>query len=348
LEFADALIAELAYMASRITSPSEVSSVFIGGGTPSLMSGSIVGRVLHAIARYWHMTDDIEITIEANPSSVEVSRFRDYRAAGITRISIGIQSLDELALKVLGRTHTVEEAIRGFSIARSLFERVSLDLIYGRPGQTLNGWQAELRYALDLEPDHISSYQLSVEPGTRYAYLCASGKLVMPTDDLELAMFELTRSMLGKRGLLAYEVSNYARPGYECRHNINYWRCGEYIGVGPGAHGRITYNNRRYATETEALPEKWLELVKRHGNGLVVNDILSMKEQAYELVLMGMRLSEGVDLRRYKNLVGRHINRAGLALLEEEKLVKVTKNRRVRPTEAGYAVLNFVIDKLLD
>ena len=249
-----------------------------------------------------------EITLEANPTSVEASRFGDYSAAGINRVSIGVQSLDDRALKFLGRQHTSHEALEAVALARRGFERVSFDLIYGRPGQTEAAWRDELGAALDLEPDHLSLYQLTIEPGTAFAALHDAGSLAMPDDDHLAALYRSTGEFCAERGLAAYEVSNYALPGAESRHNLVYWRYGEYAGVGPGAHSRLVEPHGRVSIETIEHPETWLEAVRERGTGHAAERPLSQGECADEMLLMGLRLSEGVSLERYAAMGGTPID----------------------------------------
>ncbi|MFN0218789.1 MAG: radical SAM family heme chaperone HemW [Hyphomicrobium sp.] len=301
--FLAAYVQELKDAAER-TGPRTVQSVFFGGGTPSLMQPATVAGIVDAIARFWLLAPDAEITLEANPGSVEAARFRGYRDAGVNRVSMGLQSLDDAELKKLGRIHTVAEATAAWGIARATFERVSFDLIYARPGQTLDVWRAELGEALNLAADHLSLYQLTIEPDTPYAGLHAAGKLIIPEDDAAAALYEITQDMTTARGLQAYEISNHARPGAESRHNLLYWRYGEYVGVGPGAHGRLMTPGGRVATVAEKHPETWLGRVQSDGHGLVETTALSPAEEADEMLLMGLRLVEGVDLDRVAAMGG--------------------------------------------
>ncbi len=281
-----------------------VTSIFFGGGTPSLMKPETVGAILDHIAALWPIDARAEITIEANPGSVEATRFKGYRAAGINRVSMGLQSLRNDELKKLGRIHTVEESKAALRIARDTFERFSFDLIYARPGQQPDAWRAELAEALDLAGDHISLYQLTIEPDTPFAALHAAGKLIVPDPDAALALYEITQELTEARGLAAYEISNHAKPGEESRHNLLYWRYGEYAGVGPGAHGRLLTGAGRIATVTEKNPEAWVSRVEEHGHGFTEQTNLSRAEQADEMLLMGLRLREGVDLDRLAALGG--------------------------------------------
>jgi oxygen-independent coproporphyrinogen-3 oxidase len=294
---------EIDWVADHI-GPRVATSVFFGGGTPSLMQAETAGEILEHVAKRWGIADDAEITLEANPGSVEAARFLAFRSAGINRVSIGVQSLRDEELRRLGRIHSVEEAKGAIDIARRTFERFSFDLIYARPGQTADAWRAELAEALDLAGDHLSLYQLTIEPDTPYAALHAAGKLVIPDDDKAAALYEITEEMTTGRGLQAYEVSNYARAGSESRHNLLYWRYGEYAGIGPGAHGRIISGDRREATVAERNPEAWSARVEDEDNGFIELNVLSQAEQADEMLLMGLRLAEGVDLARLAELGG--------------------------------------------
>ncbi|MFA5957485.1 radical SAM family heme chaperone HemW [Hyphomicrobium sp.] len=301
--FLSAYKREIDWVTDRIGSR-VATSVFFGGGTPSLMQPSTVGAIIEHIAKRWGIAHDAEITLEANPGSVEAARFRGFRDAGINRVSIGVQSLRDEELRKLGRIHTVQEAKAALGVARATFDRFSFDLIYARPGQTADGWRRELAEALDLAGDHLSLYQLTIEPDTPYAALHAAGKLVIPDDYDASTLYELTEEMTAARGLAAYEVSNYARPGSESRHNLLYWRYGEYAGIGPGAHGRIVADGSREATVAERNPEAWVGRVEADGNGFVELTGLAQAEQADELLLMGLRLAEGVDLARLAELGG--------------------------------------------
>ena len=275
--FAAALGRELAYFAA-LTPARNVTSIFLGGGTPSLMRPETVGSVLDAIAGNWTVAPDAEVTLEANPSSVEQQRFRGYRAAGVNRVSLGVQSLRDDALKALGRIHDAAEARRAIELARAMFPRLSFDLIYARPEQSLADWAAELRAALLLAADHLSLYQLTIEPETPFARLHAAGKLRVPDSDAAADLYALTQEITEEAGLPAYEVSNHAAAGAESRHNVTYWRYRDYVGVGPGAHGRITTNGVKLATATERHPETWLAKVESGGRGLVAEQPLAQEE----------------------------------------------------------------------
>jgi len=342
--FARAIAAELADAAAAAGGRT-VTSIFFGGGTPSLMGPSTVGAILDAIARHWPLEPACEITLEANPTSVEAERFRGYRAAGVNRVSLGVQSLDNDALKFLGRLHSAEEALAAIAIARANFPRLSFDLIYARPGQTPAAWRAELTRAIAEASEHLSLYQLTIEDDTPFAALHRSGRLTIPDEAEARALWDVTQETCAARGLPAYEISNHARPGAECRHNLVYWRYGDYVGVGPGAHGRIGNGKIRRATMTERHPEKWLALVEANGHGRVVDDPLRQDEQADELLLMGLRLREGIELARYAALAGRNLNSARIATLEAEGLVEA-RDGRLRVTAGGFAVLDAIVADL--
>jgi putative oxygen-independent coproporphyrinogen III oxidase len=343
--FAAAFDSEMRTMRER-TGPRTVSSIFLGGGTPSLMRPETVEAVLDAVSRHWTVPQGIEVTLEANPSSVEAERFRGYRAAGVNRVSLGVQALNDADLRFLGRLHNVEEALRAIGLARDLFPRLSFDLIYARPGQSLDAWQAELEEAIGYAADHLSLYQLTIEEGTRFHALHAAGKIAMPDIDLAADLYELTQSVTASRGLPAYEISNHARPGAESRHNLIYWRYGEYAGIGPGAHGRFMEGNRRIVTITEKVPENWAQLVEAKGHGVVDGEVLSRSEEADEYLLMGLRLAEGIDLSRYEKLSGHSLSPARMDILQGEGLVASIGNSRIRATAAGMVVLNALVADL--
>src|SRR5271166_1977006 len=340
--YLQAFRAEIAHRAA-LTPGRTVASVFFGGGTPSLMRPQTIQGVIDAIAAKWRLDPAAEITLEANPTSVEAGRFRGYRAAGVNRLSIGVQSLSDAALKTLGRKHTVEEALEAVKLAASLFPRFTFDLIYARPGQTESDWRYELKRALDLVGDHVSLYQLTIEPDTIFERLRDAGKLQLPDEDVALALFSATRELTEARGLPAYEVSNHARPGGESRHNLIYWRYGEYAGVGPGAHGRLATAKGRLAQETERHPEMWLTQVETEGHGLVENTPLSREEQGDEFLLMGLRLREGVDLRRFERLSGREIDRDRIKSLVEDGFIELDARGRIRVTPMGAPLLDTVV-----
>jgi putative oxygen-independent coproporphyrinogen III oxidase len=343
--FVRAFAAEIAATAARVPGR-EAVSIFFGGGTPSLMQPATVGAILDTIARHWTLAPDVEVTLEANPTSVEATRFRGYRAAGVNRVSLGVQALDDAALAALGRLHTAAEALAAVAIARAAFPRYSFDLIYARPEQTVAAWRDELARAIGEAGDHLSLYQLTIEPDTPFASLHAAGKLVTPDDDTGRALYDATQDVCAAHGLPAYEISNHARPGGECRHNLVYWRYGEYAGIGPGAHGRLDVGGRRYATATEKNPEQWLALVEARGHGLVVDETLTRTEQSDELLLMGLRLAEGIELARYADVAGKPLDPERIADLVQGGLVETTPAGRLRVTAAGFPLLDAVVADL--
>jgi len=343
--FARAFAREIATTAQRVPGR-EVSSIFLGGGTPSLMQPQTVGAILDAIARHWRVTGDAEVTLEANPTSVEATRFRGYRAAGVNRVSLGVQALDDASLKALGRLHTAREALEAVAIARGAFDRYSFDLIYARPGQTPQMWTDELQRAIGEAAEHLSLYQLTIEEGTPFFGLHAAGKLQTPDEAVARALYDVTQDVCARHGLPAYEISNHARPGAECRHNLVYWRGEEYAGIGPGAHGRLDIDGIRHATATEKRPESWLMRVEAAGHGLITDDTLNSEERADEFLLMGLRLTEGIDPRRYQALAGRPLDPKRIALLREEGAIAVDADGRLRVTKDGFPVLDAVVADL--
>ena len=343
--FARAFETELATMRAR-TGPREVTSIFLGGGTPSLMKPETVGAVLDAVAKNWTVPDGIEVTLEANPSSVEAERFLGYRTAGVNRVSLGVQALNDRDLRFLGRLHNVAEALKAIELARKTFPRLSFDLIYARPGQTLEAWEAELEEAIGYAADHLSLYQLTIEEGTRFHSLHAAGKFEIPDSDAAADLYAVTQQVTAARGLPAYEISNHAVPGAESRHNLTYWRYGEYVGVGPGAHGRFLENGRRIVTVAEKMPETWANLVEARGHGITGGEVLTRSEEADEFLLMGLRLAEGIDLARYEAMSGKGFSPARLSVLQEEGLVASIGNSRLRATPSGMIVLDAVVADL--
>jgi oxygen-independent coproporphyrinogen-3 oxidase len=344
--FLSALKRELEHQAA-LTGPRTASSIFLGGGTPSLMQAATVGAILDCIAACWTVSPEAEITLEANPASVEAGRFAGYRAAGVNRVSLGVQSLRDDALKSLGRLHTVAEAMTALDIARRHFDRFSFDMIYARPGQTAGDWRKELSEALALAPSHLSLYQLTIEPGTPFAALHAAGKLDTPDADTAASLYELTQEMTAAADLPAYEISNHAAPGEESRHNLLYWRYGEYAGAGPGAHGRLVIDGRRHATSTERNPERWLTDIESRGHGLTEFSALSLTEQADEALLMGLRLMEGLDLDRLARLGRlRPVDEAIDELTAAGLLEWAGGRNRIRATGRGRFILNSLVVRL--
>ena len=328
-------------------SPNRVlNSIFFGGGTPSLMNPDTVAAIIEAARGYWIFANDIEITLEANPGSVEAGRFAGYHDAGVNRISMGIQAMNDADLRRLGRIHTVNEATAAFDIARKCFDRVSFDLIYARQDQTLTDWQNELNQALNMAIDHLSLYQLTIESGTAFGDRYAVGKLRgLPGDDLSADMYEVTQDVCENHGLPMYEVSNHAKPGSESRHNLIYWQYGDYVGIGPGAHGRLTVNNQRFATECELTPGAWLTKV-REGSAENKRTSLTRQEQAEEFLMMGLRLRQGLDVGRYEALAGKPLDVSARQNLSEIGMIYDTESKIV-VTKQGFMVLNAVISEFL-
>ncbi|WP_336056100.1 radical SAM family heme chaperone HemW [Nitratireductor sp. CH_MIT9313-5] len=343
--FAKAFAREIATMRER-TGNRTVRSIFLGGGTPSLMKPATVGSILDAIAEQWHVPDGVEITLEANPTSVEADRFRGYRQVGVNRVSLGVQALKDRDLRFLGRMHSVDEALTAIRLARENFPRLSFDLIYARPGQRVEDWRRELEEAIGHAADHLSLYQLTIEEGTPFYALRAAGKLQIPDADSAADLYAATQEVTAAHGLPAYEISNHARPGSESQHNLIYWRYGEYVGVGPGAHGRFREGVRRTVTFTERSPEGWLDLVERKGHGVTGGETLTRIEEADEFLLMGLRLVEGIDLVRYEQFTGRPLSPERVAVLRDEGLVEPVGNSRLRATPAGMVVLDAVVADL--
>src|SRR6187401_3184607 len=340
-----AFAAEIATTAQRAPGRT-VSTIFMGGGTPSLMKPETVGSILEAIGKHWSVASNVEVTLEANPTSVEAARFRGYRVAGVNRVSLGVQALDDASLKELGRLHTAQEALDAVAIARQSFERYSFDLIYARPRQTPQEWETELKRAIGEAAEHLSLYQLTIEPETPFHALHETGKLVIPDDDTGRALYDLTQEICGNAGLPAYEVSNHARPGAECRHNLVYWRAHEYAGIGPGAHGRLDIDGCRRATMTEKRPETWLMRVESLGHGQITDDLLTSEERADEFLLMGLRLAEGIDPARYQALAGRPLDPDRIAMLTAHGFVESGGDGFLRVTAAGFPVLDAVVADL--
>lgn len=343
--FASAFAREIETSAARAPGR-EVTSIFLGGGTPSLMKPQTVGAILDAIGRHWRVAPNAEVTLEANPTSVEATRFAGYRAAGVNRVSLGVQALDDASLKALGRLHTAREALDAVAIARKNFERYSFDLIYARPDQTPGMWADELKLAISEAAEHLSLYQLTIEEGTPFFGLHAAGKLKTPDEAVARALYDVTQEVCGQHGLPAYEISNHARAGAECQHNLVYWRGEEYAGVGPGAHGRLDIDGIRHAIATEKRPEAWLMRVEANGHGVVTDDLLNSEERADEFLLMGLRLAEGIDPARYTALSGRALDPNRIAILREEGAITVDANGRLRVTQSGFPVLDAVVADL--
>ena len=341
-----ALVAEIESAALAVPGR-VVDTIFFGGGTPSLMPPETVAAVIEAIRSGWQLSPQAEITLEANPTSVEAGRFRGYRDAGVNRLSMGIQALNDPDLRALGRMHDTAEAVRAFEVARAIFARVSFDLIYARQGQTLADWKAELDRALAMAIDHLSLYQLTIENGTRFGDLAARGRLRgLPDAETAAEMYLATAEICGEAGMAAYEISNHARPGAESRHNLIYWRYGDYAGIGPGAHGRLTRHGTRWAIESLRAPEAWLEAVERQGSGTSLTSAVSPHDQAVEMLMMGLRLNEGVDPARFAALNGAPLSPERVESLRDLELL-TAEGDRLRATTAGRAVLDAVLKHLL-
>jgi len=347
-EWVSGVIRELEYVAG-LHGPSRpmVETIFFGGGTPSLMSGKSVAAVLDTIAKLWPIAPAVETTLESNPASADAERFRDYRRAGVNRLSLGAQALNDADLKMLGRLHGVAEAKAAVRFAQACFDHVSLDLIYARPHQTVEQWRSELQQALAFGTDHLSLYQLTIEPATPFAVLARTGALAVPNDDTAAALYEATQEITEAAGLPAYEISNHANSGAECRHNLLYWRYGDYAGVGPGAHGRLTLGGRRIATATERLPERWRARIETEGHALVERNELSSDDAAREHLLMNLRLTEGLDVASYESRWGLSLNRSRFKTLQDERLLEFSKGR-LAATPSGRLVLNSLIAELAD
>jgi oxygen-independent coproporphyrinogen-3 oxidase len=343
-----ALLCDLEHQA-ELAPGRKVGSVFFGGGTPSLMPPGAVAQLLDLVHSLWSVVPDLEVTLEANPNSAEADRFRAFAAAGVNRVSIGVQALDPAALRFLGRAHDRDEAIAAIERARETFSRFSFDLIYARPAQSVADWRRELDEALDLAGDHLSLYQLTIEPGTAFASLARRGQLASPDEEITAAMFEVTQDRLAEAGLPAYEISNHARPGAECRHNLAYWRYQDYVGVGPGAHGRLTRADGKFATRQYRLPEKWLAAVEAAGTGFEETMAIDRETAIEEMLMMGLRLAEGVSRGRLELAAGQSLEtlfggcigslvEGGFLTLDSERLAA---------SAAGRQRLNAVLATLL-
>ncbi len=344
-----ALLTEIDHYAAR-TPRRSVTSIFFGGGTPSLMEPETASAVIDRIAQSWPVAADVEITLEANPSSVEAARFQALASAGVNRISLGLQALDDPSLAFLGRHHDAAEGLSALAVAKRQFRRVSFDLIYARPGQTPEAWRSELARAIAEGTEHLSVYQLTIEPGTRFAALAARGELDVSDEDTQAALYEMTQDILGAAGLPAYEISNHARLGTESRHNLTYWRYGDYVGIGPGAHGRLTIDGQKIATRAHRAPEIWLDRVKATGHGAHADVPITLAERRDEMLMMGLRLTEGISRRRLVQELGADLE----DLVDSAKLDRLVgagflalDADRLRATEAGRQRLNSVLPILL-
>ena len=347
--FAAALRAELAWEGARL-GRRPLGSIFFGGGTPSLMDPDTVGALIADARRLFDPVPDLEVTLEANPTSVEAGRLAAFRDAGVNRASLGVQSLDDAALRLLGRQHTAQQAIDGLELARRTFPRLSFDLIYARPGHALGAWQAELARALALAADHLSLYQLTVEPGTAFESLHRRGALVLPGEDDAAALYAATEAAAARHGLHQYEISNYAAAGAESRHNLTYWRYGDYVGIGPGAHGRLTFGEELLATRRHRAPEPWAERVEQAGHGSTAEEVIGPRDRAREMLLMGLRLHEGIDAARFARRTGMALPDAldaeVLAMAEAEGYV-VRSPDRLTATAEGRLRLDALLPALV-
>lgn len=341
-----AYLSELDRVSAEI-GPRVLNTIFFGGGTPSLMDPESVGAIIERAKHLWPSANDIEISLEANPTSIEAGKFIGFRDGGVNRISMGFQALNDADLKRLGRLHSAKEGRQAFDIARKTFDRVSFDLIYARQDQTLGQWKSELKEALELSFDHLSLYQLTIEDGTAFGDRLARGGLRgLPSDDLASDMFFVTQELCDAAGMPAYEVSNHARTGSESRHNLIYWRYGDYVGIGPGAHGRLTLNGQKKAVETFRQPEKWLGSVELHGSGETLRDVIPRQEQATEMLMMGLRLSEGISLERFKSLSKVKLNRTKIDGLVDMGML-IEEQDRLSTTKQGRVILNAILRELL-
>jgi putative oxygen-independent coproporphyrinogen III oxidase len=345
MRYVEAYRAEMAHRAV-ISGPRIVRSVFFGGGTPSLMQPRTIAAIIDSIAQYWELARDAEITLEANPTSVEADRFAGYRAAGVNRVSLGVQALNDDHLKALGRTHTVAEAMAALDIAAKNFDRFSFDLIYARPGQAAAEWKNELTQACARAAGHMSLYQLTIEPDTMFEHLYRAGKLVLPDPDLARAMWDVTQEVTEAHGLPVYEVSNHAAPGQESLHNLIYWRYGEYAGIGPGAHGRLNSASGRLAQSTEPHPEMWVTAVSDEGHGIIDQETLTPEQQGDEFLLMGLRLREGIDPQRFAAIRGAALDPARISELLHHNMIEQMDDGRLRVSREGFAVLDAVVADL--
>ncbi len=344
--WAKALVSEIEQTAAR-TPNRTVDTVFFGGGTPSLMLPETVDTIIQAIAENWTLSSTAEITLEANPTSVEAARFKGFADAGVNRISMGIQALNDTDLKALGRMHTASEAMQAFDIAKKNFDNVSFDLIYARQNQSLADWRLELSQAIDMAVDHLSLYQLTIEQGTRFGDLFARNRLRgLPSDELSADMYDVTQEVCDQRGLNAYEISNHARTGAECQHNKIYWNYGDYAGIGPGAHGRLTIDGQRLATQTPLNPETWLETVQTKGTATQIDEIISAQDQAAEYVMMSLRLADGTNLERAETLCANRVSKTSMENLVSDGFLSLNRDV-LRTTNQGKMVLNAILGELL-
>ncbi|MBL4602070.1 MAG: coproporphyrinogen III oxidase [Emcibacteraceae bacterium] len=349
-EMASALLSEIDYYA-ELVGKRAVKSIFFGGGTPSLMSAKTVENVIGRISDKFELSKNIEITLEANPTSVEASKFAGFSAAGVNRVSLGIQALNDHDLKALGREHSVNEALEAIELSQKYFKRSNFDLIYARMGQTIDQWQSELLQAIDMANGHLSLYQLTIERGTPFYGKWKKGELIIPDEDASAEMFELTNQICAEAGYPAYEVSNYARPGDESRHNLTYWQYQDYIGVGAGAHGRITVDRQTCATEQNKKPETWLKAVRNKGHATKVMEPLDKKMMAEEMIMMGLRLTQGIGYHDFKTRIGAPIEDFIAVdqwdLLKSQGFFSEDFPDRLQLSEKGRPLLNQILGRIL-
>ncbi len=348
--FVDAYLLELEFIHS-LAPNRHISSIFFGGGTPSLMSGKAVGTILGKIAQLWSMDNNVEISLEANPTSIDAKNFANYRAAGVNRISIGVQAMNNADLRKLGRLHSVDEARAAVKLAQKLFDRISFDLIYARQNQSLKSWASELHQAIEMGTGHLSLYQLTIEQGTRFADLYKLGKIKLPSNEFARELYDITQDICSQYGLNNYEISNYAKPDQHCQHNLLYWRYNEYAGIGAGAHSRLIADNSgvRTARVNHLSPEKWLQSVEQQGQAIAEAEELTPSAQGIEYLLMCLRLREGVELKRFKKLSGYELDSQKInKMLDAELLIYNPNNNRIITTEEGARLTDYIIGQLLN
>ncbi|MFV0255904.1 radical SAM family heme chaperone HemW [Candidatus Liberibacter solanacearum] len=343
--FIRSLLVEMEWM-RQLSGPRLISSVFFGGGTPSLIDPQNISILLDNIAKNWTLPSNVEITIEANPSSTEAGHFLGYRKAGVNRVSLGVQSLEERALRFLGRNHNVSEAVTAIHLARDIFPRMSFDLIYALPGQSIKQWEMELQKALSYAVDHLSLYQLTIEKGTLFYKLHKDGDLVLPDESLSADLYNLTQIITREYGLYSYEISNHARLGSESLHNLTYWRYGDYVGIGPGAHSRVKVDSQRIAMSIEKHPENWVKMVEKNGHAIVEKEFLSSEQQADEFLMMGMRLREGIEVKDWERLAGRSLDIECERRLQEQGFIERINSSRLRCTQLGMVMLDAIVADL--
>lgn len=347
--WAHSYLKELDYISEK-TKGGRITSIFFGGGTPSLMAPSTVQKIIDHIQKKWSIANDIEITLEANPTSIEANKFEAFKAAGVNRVSIGVQSLRDNDLKFLGREHSAEEAIKALKLANKIFDRVSYDLIYARPEQTITEWEQELNEALNYTTGHLSLYQLTIEQGTPFYTQHARGDFRIPEADQAGDFYEITQEILGAANMPAYEVSNHAIAGQESMHNLAYWQYADYIGVGPGAHGRLTINRKKFATRTHRAPEVWLDKVSKNNHGYHDFECINSDQTFTEMMMMGMRLSEGIPFTRIEKITRKNLQEVlrmdKIESLENEGYLKQTRTH-LKPTQEGMQRLNSLLSFLL-